>query len=84
MRGKFEEEVFNNLQQRYQEERAFGKTNLGPAAWFSEVGGPRFTIPKPGSVLEQIPVKMSQQGPVESFPQGAVAAGGPMLSAEIP
>tara|TARA_R100000306_G_scaffold62411_1_gene69728 strand:- start:612 stop:2156 length:1545 start_codon:yes stop_codon:yes gene_type:complete len=84
VRGKFEEEVFNNLQQRYQEERAFGKTNLGPAAWFSEVGGPRFTIPKPGSVLEQIPVKMSQQGPVESFPQGAVAAGGPMLSAEIP
>lgn len=85
LHGQLAEKTFMRLRERYEQERAFDRTNLGPAAWFSEkVGGPRFTIPKPGSGLGTIDVKFTQEDPPESFSQGAVAAGGPVKQAESP
>jgi hypothetical protein len=77
LHGQQEERAFNRLAQEYQQERGFNRTNLGPAAWFAEkVGGPRFTVQKPESV------KLTQQGPVKSLLQSAVAAGGAVKKVE--
>jgi hypothetical protein len=85
LHGQLAEKTFTRLRERYEQERAFDRTNLGPAAWFSEkVGGPRFTIPKPGSGLGTIDVKFTQEGSSQSFPVTAVTPGRTVEEAESP
>ena len=62
LHGQLAEKTFTRLRERYEQERAFDRTNLGPAAWFSEkVGGPRFTIPNlQGAVVAGEPVKQAE------------------------